>query len=891
MQWRGLNELRESFLSFFESKQHLRIKSFPLVPNGDKSLLLINSGMAPMKSWFLGTEEPPSHRVTSCQKCIRTPDIESVGITSRHGTYFEMLGNFSFQNYFKTEAIAWAWEFFTSEEWMGLPKEKLYITVYQEDDNAYDIWTKEIGIAPDHMVRLGKADNFWEHGSGPCGPCSEIHFDRGPQYGCSKPGCAPGCDCDRFMEVWNLVFTEFDSDGAGHYEKLQKPNIDTGMGLERLACVVQGVDNLFEVDTIRSILQQAEKLSGKTYGDDRHTDISIRVITDHIRSTVFLVGDGVLPSNEGRGYVLRRLLRRAARHGRMIGIKGPFLVELAETVITQNEGAYPELRENEAYIKKNIGAEEERFSRTIDQGLSRLSDILDNLAGVAAKGTERILSGLEAFRLHDTFGFPLDLTREIAEEAGVKVDISTFKAELEKQREKARQDRLSRDISGWEASLFAELSAPETEFVGYDTLVQEAKVLALADGEALLEAIATDEGAKEGVLVILDKTPFYAESGGQVADTGTLTGGGARLAVLDVKKTEGGYFVHTCTLLQGVVRVGETLLAEVDAPRRRAIMRNHTSAHLLQRALREVLGEHVHQAGSYVDDERMRFDFSHTQAMSGEELQDTERLVNKIIFDALPVTVKSLPIEEAKKMGALALFGEKYGDTVRVVDASGWSTEFCGGTHVSNTSLLGCFKILSESSVAAGVRRIESTTAYGVLRHLQQREEMLAATAQTLKAGNVADLPARAAAVMGEVKNLEKALDEEKERNAAFQAKNLFQNAIDVDGVQIITLFMSGTSPDALRKMSDMARHNRPAAVGALCGEQDGKISLAVCCGAEAVARGLKAGDLIKKIAAIAGGSGGGKPEFAMAGLKDKTKVDEALEAVPDIVRSALQNR
>ena len=889
MQWTGLNELRERFLTFFESKQHLRLKSFPLVPDGDKSLLLINSGMAPMKSWFLGTEEPPSHRITTCQKCIRTPDIESVGITSRHGTYFEMLGNFSFQNYFKKEAIAWAWEFFTSKEWLDVPADKLYVSVYEEDNDAYDIWTKDIGVVPSRMVRLGKADNFWEHGSGPCGPCSEIYFDRGEEYGCGSPDCKPGCECDRFMEIWNLVFTEFDSDGEGHYEKLSRPNIDTGMGLERLACIMQGVDNLFEVDTIRKVLEQIEQLSGKTYGADKKTDISIRVITDHIRSTVFMVGDGVLPSNEGRGYVLRRLLRRASRHGRMIGIDRPFLAELAETVISQNERAYAELRENETYIKKNIGAEEERFSRTIDQGLSRLHEMLDNLAAVATKGADKILSGIDAFRLHDTFGFPLDLTREIAEEVGVHVDIDTFESELEKQREKARQDRASRDIAGWEANLFAELGAPQTVFTGYDTLVQESQILAVSDGEELLEAITTDDGEKEGILVILDKTPFYAESGGQVADTGFITGNGARLRVLDVQKTEGGYFVHACSLLQGVVNKGDTMLAEVDADRRHAIMRNHTSAHLLQRALREVLGEHVHQAGSYVDADRMRFDFSHTQAMTSEEVKKAEKIVNRIIFEALPVHIESLPIEEAKKRGALAFFGEKYGDVVRVVDVSGWSTEFCGGTHVSNTSYLGCFKILSESSVAAGVRRIESTTAYGVLRLIDEREALLAGTAQVLKAGSVGDLPVRAAGVMAELKNMEKELEAQKERNAAFQAENIFKDALDVDGIQIITLFMSGTNADALRKMSDMVKQNRPNAVAALCGEADGKTSLVVCCGKEAVERGLKAGDLIKKVAAIAGGSGGGKPDFAMAGIKDRNKVDEALEAVPGIVKETLE--
>ncbi len=889
MQWTALNDLRERYLAFFESKQHLRLKSFPLVPNGDKSLLLINSGMAPMKSWFLGTEEPPCHRVTTCQKCIRTPDIESVGITSRHGTYFEMLGNFSFQNYFKDEAIAWAWEFFTSDEWMALPVEKLYISVYEEDEDAYRIWTKDIGVKEERMVRLGKADNFWEHGSGPCGPCSEIYFDRGEAHGCGDATCAPGCECDRFMEVWNLVFTEFDSDGAGHYDKMEKPNIDTGMGLERLACVVQGVDNLFEVDTVRKILDHVEQLSGKTYGQDKKTDISIRVITDHIRSTVFMVGDGVLPSNEGRGYVLRRLLRRAARHGRMIGIHKPFLVELCETVITQNESAYQELRENETYIKKNIEAEEARFVRTIDQGLERLTEMLDMVDKMSGMNPQRVLSGEDAFRLHDTFGFPLDLTREIAEEAGVHVDVEAFDRELDKQREKARKDRMSRAIAGWAAGLFSELSMPETEFLGYDTLVNESKVLALSDGQELVEALATDAGEKDNVLVVLDKTPFYAESGGQVADTGHLTGNGARLYVKDVQKMEGGYFVHSCTLESGILKTGDTVLCEVDADRRSAIMRNHTAAHLLQQALREVLGEHVHQAGSYVDEKRMRFDFSHTQPMTAEEIKNTEAQVNRVIWQAREVTSTTMPIEEAKKLGALALFGEKYGDAVRVVDAGGYSTEFCGGTHVSNTAQLGCFKILSEASVAAGVRRIESTTAAGVLEYMSHCENVLMTTARVLKASRYEELPKRAQGLNDELKEVQRALDVEKEKAAAAKAQGLFDSAIDVEGIKIMTAYLSGASPDILRKMGDKLKENRPNAVGVFCGKANDKLNMVVVCGAEAMQRGLKSGNLIKPIAAVAGGSGGGKPDFAMAGLKDENKVDEALHAVPDIVKAALQ--
>ena len=598
MEWTGLNELREKYLSFFESKGHLRLDSFPLVPNNDNSLLLINSGMAPMKKWFLGQEEPPRHRVTTCQKCIRTPDIERVGITARHGTFFEMLGNFSFQDYFKREATAWAWEFLTKV--LDIPAELLYVSVYEDDDEAYDIWTKEVGIDPSHMVRFGKEDNFWEHGSGPCGPCSEIYFDRGPEHGCGKPDCKVGCDCDRYMEVWNLVFSQFDSDGKGTYTRLERPNIDTGMGLERLACVMQGVGNLFEVDTVHNILNHVERITGKTYGRDHATDVSIRVITDHIRSTVFMVSDGILPSNEGRGYVLRRLLRRAARHGRMLGVTRPFLAELCDTVIRENGGAYPELVEHADYIKKTISAEEERFSRTIDQGLNILSNLIDNIEKAAAEGKRRVLAGIDAFKLNDTFGFPLDLTKEIAAENGIEVDEDSFRTEMQKQREKARKDRLSRDISGWTADLFGALDASATEFLGYGTLEAEAKIVALSDGDELTDAVSTDDGAKEGVLVVLDRTPFYAESGGQVADTGVIaTAGGAHLAVTACKKTPKGYYVHTCTLLDGVVQAGDKVIASVERDRRHAIMRNHTGAHLLQKALREVLGAHVHQAGSY----------------------------------------------------------------------------------------------------------------------------------------------------------------------------------------------------------------------------------------------------------------------------------------------------
>ncbi len=888
MQWTGLNELREKYLSFFESKGHLRLGSFPLVPKNDNSLLLINSGMAPMKKWFLGQEEPPRHRVTTCQKCIRTPDIERVGITARHGTYFEMLGNFSFQDYFKTEAINWAWEFLTKV--LEIPADLLYISVYEDDDEAWDIWTKQVGIPEDHMVRFGKEDNFWEHGSGPCGPCSEIYFDRGPEHGCGKPDCKVGCDCDRYMEVWNLVFSQFDSDGKGTYTRLEKPNIDTGMGLERLACVMQNVGNLFEVDTVRAILNHVERISGHIYGQDEKADISIRVITDHIRSTTFMVSDGILPSNEGRGYVLRRLLRRAARHGRMLGIDRPFLTELVDTVIHENKAGYPELEEHADYIKKVIGTEEERFYKTIDQGLNILNGLIDNITKAALSGKEKILSGIDAFKLNDTFGFPLDLTREIAAEAGITVDEENFQVEMKKQKEKARQDRLSRDISGWSADLFGELNAEPTVFTGYDVLEDKGTVLALSDGEELLEAVSTDDGAKEGVLVVLDRTPFYAESGGQVADTGTIvTASGARLEVKAVKKTPKGYFVHTCTLTEGTAIVGESVTASVSKGRRRAIARNHTSAHLLQKALREVLGSHVHQAGSYEDDERVRFDFTHFSAVTPEELALVEHIVNQKIFEALDVNVQNMPLAEAKKMGAMALFGEKYGDIVRVVDINGWSTEFCGGTHVSNTAQLGCFKILSESSVAAGVRRIEGTTGFGVLRLLDERTEMLHKVAGSLKVNNLKDLPLRAEGMAAEVKSLTKELEQVKAEVAASKIDGLFENAAEVNGIHIVSAYLSGTAPEALRGMCEKIRDKAPNVVSALVGSSDGKISLVVCCGKGAQDAGLKAGVLVKQIAAIAGGNGGGKPDLAMAGLKDATKIDEALNAVPGIVANILQ--
>ena len=885
MQWTGLNELREKYLSFFESKGHLRLDSFPLVPKNDPSLLLINSGMAPMKKWFLAQEEPPRHRVTTCQKCIRTPDIERVGITARHGTFFEMLGNFSFQDYFKEEVIPWAWEFLTSDEWMAIPKDRLHISVYEEDDEAYDIWTKKVGIAPDHMVRLGKEDNFWEHGSGPCGPCSEIYFDRGPEYGCGKPTCGVGCDCDRYMEIWNLVFSQFDADGKGHYERLARPNIDTGMGLERLACVMQGVGNLFEVDTVQSVLHHVEHIANKTYGEDDKTDISIRVITDHIRSCTFMVSDGILPSNEGRGYVLRRLLRRAARHGRMLGITRPFLVELVETVIQSSESAYPELREHDAYIKKVIGTEEANFARTIDAGMNILNNMIDGLE----KAHEHLLKGLDVFKLNDTFGFPLDLTKEIAAEQGIEIDEEGFHAEMTKQKERARAERLKKNISGWSEDLFGALNAEPTVFTGYETLNDTGVVVALSDEETLTDAIATDEEAKDGVLVVLDKTPFYAEMGGQAADHGMLNSADCSLRVLDVKKTPKGYYVHTCVLESGIVKVGDHLTAQVDKEYRMAIARNPTATHLLQAALREVLGDHVHQAGSYQDAEITHFDFTHFSAVTPEELARVQKIVNDKIYESMNVTVREMPIEEAKKLGAMALFGEKYGKVVRVVDIEGWSTEFCGGTHVKNTAQIGGFKIVSEASVAAGIRRIEAVTGRNLLIRANLQEAMLHTVANTLKANNVTALPVRAEAVMAENKALAKELEEIKAQVAASKVTSLFDNAEEIGGVKIASAYFTGTTGDTLRGMCDTIRDKavKPA-VAVLVGKSEDKITMAVTVTKQAQEKGLKAGALVKEIAAIAGGKGGGKPDFAMAGLKDETKIDEALAAVGAIVKKAL---
>ena len=876
MQWTGLNELREKYLSFFESKGHLRLPSFPLVPKDDNSLLLINSGMAPMKKYFTGEVTPPRKRVTTCQKCIRTPDIERVGITARHGTYFEMLGNFSFGDYFKREATAWAWEFFT--EVLEMPKELLYVSIYEDDDEAFEIWTKQNGVDPSHMVRLGKEDNFWEHGSGPCGPCSEIYFDRGEKYGCGKPTCGVGCDCDRFVEVWNLVFTQFENDGHNNYTPLDHPNIDTGMGLERLACVMQGVDNLFLVDTVQNIMRHISRIAGVEYGAGEKSDISLRVITDHIRSTSFMISDGVMPSNEGRGYVLRRLLRRAARHGRLLGINRPFLSEVVDTVIQENEKAYPELREKGAMIKKVISFEEESFYKTIDKGFALLNGILDRTDAT-------ILSGEDAFLLSDTFGFPIDLTKEILAEKGMAVDEERFRALVLKQRETARASRKNAGADAWAGDADVLEGLEKTAFAGYTKLSTETAVTALVkDGARAESAEAGDE-----IVLTLAETPFYAESGGQIGDSGVIRTDSCTIRVLDTTKNASGVYVHKAVVEEGFVREGDAAEASVDAERRFAIMRNHTAAHLLQAALRTVLGDHVEQAGQLVNEQAVRFDFTHFSALTDEELLAVERLVNEKILENIPVECREMPIEEAKKLGAMALFGEKYGDVVRVVSAGDFSREFCGGTHMDSTAKLGLFKIVSESSVAAGVRRIEGVTGTNVLSMIYATNRMLKDTALAMKVMNFADLPIRASVLLQEIKEKDKEIDSLRARIATMDLGTILDNAVEVKGIKIATAMLSGTGSDTLRTMCDMIRANTTGPVVAvIAGILDGKATLAATANKEAQALGVKAGVLVKAVAQITGGNGGGKPDFAMAGVKDQTKIDEALAAVEHILNEQI---
>ena len=868
MKWTGLNDLRESYLKFFESKGHLRMDSAPLVPKDDNSILLINAGMTPLKKYFQGIEEPPCHRVTTCQKCIRTPDIENVGKTARHGTYFEMLGNFSFGDYFKHEATAWAWEYLTKV--LEIPAERLWITIYEEDDEAGDIWANEVGIPRERIVKLGKADNFWEHGSGPCGPCSEIHFDRGEKYGPFESFEQAG-DCDRLIEIWNLVFTQFDNDGHGNYSQLATKNIDTGMGLERLACVMQDVDNLFEVDTVQNIMKKISELTGKIYKQNDKDDVSIRVITDHIRSTTFMVGDGVLPSNEGRGYVLRRLLRRAARHGRILGTKKPFLYEVVDTVINENVCAYPDLESKREYIKRVIKQEEEAFAKTVENG----SQILDQyIADIKAKGGDMVLGGEEAFKLHDTYGFPLDLTKEICAENGITVDEDKFHECMTVQKKTARENRKLN--GGWDDASASVLTQFTTKFVGYTDLEYTTKLLAMVkDGNA---ADICEEGDR--VTVLLETTPFYAESGGQVGDKGIIESNGNVMEVLDTQKLTGGQFVCHCEVTSGGFTTGETVTAKVNKDLRDATARNHTAAHLLQAALRNILGEHVHQAGQLVSPDRMRFDFAHFSAVTPDELQQIENAVNNAILSAIELDIKEMPIEEAQKLGAMALFGEKYGKVVRVVNVPGVSLEFCGGTHVKNTSNIGLFKIVSENSVAAGVRRIEAVTGTGVLSLIDEYKDTIDKAAAAIKAPNASELAAKCAAVATEIKDLEKQIAELNSKLASGQLDTVLDNAKAYKNVRISSVKLSGVKPDVLRTMGDQIKDKVPDIIAVLVSDS----SMLCVSGKEAVAAGAHSGKIVQKIAAITGGKGGGRPDNAMAGIGDVSKVDEALAALENVV-------
>ena len=879
MEWTGLNELREKYLSFFESKGHLRLPSFSLVPQGDKSLLLINAGMAPLKKYFTGELTPPRTRVTTCQKCIRTPDIERVGITARHGTFFEMLGNFSFGDYFKHEATAWAWEFCTKV--LEMPAEKIYISVYQDDDEAYDIWTKELGVSPDHMVRLGKEDNFWEHGAGPCGPCSELYFDRGEKYGCGSPTCGVGCDCDRYVEFWNLVFTQFDNDGNNNYTRLKSCNIDTGMGLERLACIMQGVDNLFEVDTVQNIMKHIMQIAGVKYHEDEKKDVSLRVITDHIRSTTFMIGDGVMPSNEGRGYVLRRLLRRAARHGRLLGIDGTFLYKVCETVIKENATAYPNLVEKHDLIVKVIKAEEESFNKTIDTGLNLLENII-------TQSDSKVLSGADAFKLQDTFGFPIDLTKELLEERGMSVDIDEYDRLYAQSRAAARAARKDAGAQAWKDSNVSFKDVGATEFVGYTDYSCDAEIKAIVTNGERAEFATSDSE----VVIVLNKTPFYGESGGQAGDTGVIKTDNATLEVTATGKTPDGVVLHIARFISGdSIALGDKVHAQIDVEKREATRRNHTAAHLLQAALRKHLGSHVEQAGQLVNSEEMRFDFTHFSALSGDELKAIEREVNEVILKGIPVETREMPIEEAKKLGAMALFGEKYGDVVRVVSAGDFSVELCGGTHADNTAKLGLFKIVSESSVAAGIRRITAVTGFGVLKHIENDERIMQSAAAAMKLGNVAELDKRAATLAAEVKAKDRELAELRSEISALKAGSLMDSARQVGGVRLITAEVEVSNPGELRSMCDTARDNGADIVAVFAGvnKEKGTLNFACACGADAIKLGAHAGNIVRETAKIAGGSGGGKPDSAMAGAKDASKADEALAAVDSIVSAMLK--
>ena len=887
--YHGLNELREMFLKFFETKGHLRLPSFSLVPQNDKSILLINAGMTPMKPWFKGEEEPPCHRVCTCQKCIRTGDIENIGKTARHGTYFEMLGNFSFGDYFKHEAIAWSWEFLTSPEWVGLEPDRLYPSVYQDDDEAWNIWHDEIGIPAEKIFRFGKEDNFWEHGSGPCGPCSEIYYDRGPEYGCGKPGCTVGCDCDRYIEVWNNVFSQFDNDGHNNYTELKQKNIDTGMGLERLACVCQNVDSLFDVDTVMNITNKVSELTGAHYGESHKRDVSLRVITDHIRSATFMICDGILPSNEGRGYVLRRLLRRAARHGKLLGINEPFLYQVVDTVIHENECQYPDLREKQTYITKVIRTEEENFARTIDGGIKIYGDML---SAHKAKG-ETVFSGEDAFKLYDTFGFPIDLTAEMAAEEGMTIDEEAFKALMTEQKERAREARKALGDLGWAGVEFGK-DMPATEFVGYDyDAIDDAHVLAIvAEGELVDEIVSGMEA-----IVVLDQTPFYAEMGGQTADHGRITdsdsienpdGNCALLfCVNNVQKNKGGKFMHYGKLLKGSLKVGDTVAASIDTVRRAAIRRAHSATHLLDAALVKVLGDHVHQAGSLVEPDRLRFDFTHFEGITPQQLNEVEDLVNGAILDGLTITTEELPLDEAKARGAVATFGEKYGQTVRVVTMGDFSMELCGGTHLDNTAKVGMFRIKSESSVASGVRRIEATTGRVSIDETRHGRNTLLKAAQFFKTAPNTILE-RMEQQANEMKELRQALEKFKAEASLGEARQVMASAKTVGGLHVITGTRQNLDANALRAMGDFMRDKDPSVVAVLASINGEKVSFLAVCGKEAVSKGIKAGELVKSVSAVCGGKGGGKPDSAMGGGTDLLKVDDALATVDDFVAAKL---
>lgn len=873
MKWTSLNDLRESYLNFFESKGHLRMDSAPLVPQGDNSVLLINAGMTPLKKYFQGIETPPRKRVTTCQKCIRTPDIENVGKTSRHGTYFEMLGNFSFGDYFKHEAIAWAWEYLTKV--LEIPEDRLWVTIYEEDDEAGDIWANEIGVPRDRIVKLGKKDNFWEHGSGPCGPCSEIHYDRGEKYG-PFIDFEQAEECDRIIEIWNNVFTQFDNDGHGNYTQLANKNIDTGMGLDRLACIMQDVDNMFEVDTAQNIIKTICDLTGKKYKENDKDDISIRVITDHVRASTFLIGDGVRPSNEGRGYVLRRLIRRAARHGRLLGMKESFLYKVAASVIKENQSAYPEVREKEEYIKKVLQTEEDSFNKTVEKGSQILQELIDKM------DVGSILSGEDVFKLHDTYGFPLDLTKEILAEKNLSLDEKRFRELMEKQRETARSNQSFK--GGWDEASVDAFNDFTTTFIGYNELGCDTCIKAAVKDGKLMEACS--EG--DDVIVLIETTPFYAESGGQVGDKGTITNGDSIMRVLDTKKLGGGQFVCECHVESGSFYAGDNVHAKVDEELRRATARNHTCAHLLQAALRRVLGDHVHQSGSYVDPYKCRFDFSHFNAMSIDEIMQVERLVNEEILKGIPVTTEELPIEEAQKRGAMALFGEKYGKTVRVVTVPGFSTEFCGGTHLTNTAQAGLFKITGETSVASGVRRIEAITGFEIINSINAFNTVMAKIGTVIKATGDEAILNKCISLQNEVRDLKNEIERLNDKISASQLSGLYDNVEEVSGVKIITAMLTGTTGDSLRKAADNIKNNNDSFIAVLAGVNGDKGNFVCCCSPKAVSKGANAGQIVRRVAEITGAKGGGKPDMAMSGIGDITKIDEALLSVKKIADEML---